>query len=134
MSEYDMDYSIGLETPYWIQRIEIKGKVIWTFQTPVSFPFIFVFALTLVIVLALIIPLLPFLTWFPALPVGICVIIPWRVGKLYVEKEYDGKKVHYFVFGVLRFFKDFILDNRCIHNEQRRSEPLEKMVFEKTNL
>ncbi|MFD2254920.1 conjugal transfer protein [Lactococcus formosensis subsp. bovis] len=134
MSEYDMDYSIGLETPYWIQRIEIKGKVIWTFQTPVSFPFIFVFALTFVIVLALIIPLLPFLTWFPALPVGMCVIIPWRVGKLYVEKEYDGKKVHYFVFGVLRFFKDFILDNRCIHNEQRRSKPLEKMVFEKTNL
>ena len=65
----------------------------------------------------LIIPLLPFLTWFPALPVGMCVIIPWRVGKLYVEKEYDGKKVHYFVFGGLRFFKDFILDIRCIENE-----------------
>ncbi|MBL3717238.1 conjugal transfer protein [Lactococcus ileimucosae] len=134
MLKEDMDYAVGLETPYWIQRVEIKGKVFWTFQTPVSFPFLFVFALTFLLVLALIMPFLPFLTWLPALPVGMCVIIPWRVGKLYVEKEYDGKKVHYFILGAVRFFKDFILDQRCIHNEQRRKMPVEKIVFEKTNL
>lgn len=128
------DYAIGLETPYWIQEIRLRGKVYWTFQTPLSVPFLGVMGLSAVAIFLLIHPLLPVLRYVPFVPVSLCTIAPWFIGKAYVEKEPDGKKMHYFIYGTFRFIKNFGFDKRCIYGEERREEVQEKIVFEKVML
>ena len=64
MEKQHYDYAIGLETPYWIQEIRLRGKVYWTFQTPLSVPFLGVTALSAVAVFLFIHPLLQFLDTF----------------------------------------------------------------------
>ncbi|MGY3713667.1 MULTISPECIES: conjugal transfer protein [Lactococcus] len=128
------DYAIGLETPYWIQEIRLRGKVYWTFQTPLSVPFLGVMGLSAVAIFLLIHPLLPILRYVPFVPVSLCTIAPWFIGKAYVEKEPDGKKMHYFIYGTFRFIKNFGFDKRCIYGEERREEVQEKIVFEKVML
>lgn len=128
------DYAIGLETPYWIQEIRLRGKVYWTFQTPLSVPFLGVMSLSAVAIFLLIHPLLPVLRYVPFMPVSLCTIAPWFIGKAYVEKEPDGKKMHYFIYGTFRFIKNFGFDKRCIYGEERREEVQEKIVFEKVML
>ncbi len=92
------DYAIGLETPYWIQEIRLRGKVYWTFQTPLSVPFLGVMSLSAVAIFLLIHPLLPVLRYVPFVPVSLCTIAPWFIGKAYVEKEPDGKKMRKLLF------------------------------------
>lgn len=128
------DYAIGLETPYWIQEIRLRGKVYWTFQAPLSVPFLGVMSLSAVAIFLLIHPLLPVLRYVPFVPVSLCTIAPWFIGKAYVEKEPDGKKMHYFIYGTFRFIKNFGFDKRCIYGEERREEVQEKIVFEKVML
>lgn len=128
------DYAIGLETPYWIQEIRLRGKVYWTFQTPLSVPFLGVMSLSAVAIFLLIHPLLPVLRYVPFVPVSLCTIAPWFIGKAYVEKEPDGKKMHYFIYGTFRFIKNFGFDKRCTYGEERREEVQEKIVFEKVML
>lgn len=134
MEKQHYDYAIGLETPYWIQEIRLLGKVYWTFQTPLSVPFLGVTALSAVAVFLFIHPLLPILRYVPFVPVALCTILPWFIGKSYVEKEPDGKKMHYYIYGVFRFIKNFGFDKRCIYAEERREEVQEKIVFEKVML
>lgn len=128
------DYAIGLETPYWIQEIRLRGKVYWTFQTPLSVPFLGFMSLSAVAIFLLIHPLLPVLRYVPFVPVSLCTIAPWFIGKAYVEKEPDGKKMHYFIYDTFRFIKNFGFDKRCIYGEERREEVQEKIVFEKVML
>lgn len=134
MEKQHYDYAIGLETPYWIQEIRLRGKVYWTFQTPLSVPFLGVTALSAVVIFLFIHPLLPILRYVPFVPVGMYTILPWFIGKSYVEKEPDGKKMHHYVYGVFRFIKNFGFDKRCIYAEERREEVQEKIVFEKVML
>ncbi|MEY8457577.1 conjugal transfer protein [Lactococcus ileimucosae] len=128
------DYAIGLEMPYWIQEIRLRGKVYWTFQTPLSVSFLVVMGLSALVIFLLIRPLFPFLRYVPFIPVSLFTVVPWFIGKTYVEKEPDGKKVHTFLFGTLRFVKNFAFDKRCIYGEERREEVQEKIVFEKVML
>lgn len=125
------DYALGLNTPYWIQEIRTKRKLIWTFQTPVSFPFILVMFGSALVIFVLIHPFLSILQYVAVVPVSMCTVLPWYIGKKYVEVEPDGKKLHRYLFDFFRFVKDFGFDKRGIYQGERRKEVEEKIVFEK---
>jgi hypothetical protein len=134
MEEEEYDYSIGLDTPYWIQEIRIKGKLWWTFQTPVSVAFIGITALTALVMFLLTLPFLKVLANVAVIPLTLWIVVPWRVGRLYVETDPDGKKIHYYLWGMIRYIKEFVLDSRIIYGEERREKNNEKIIFEKTEL
>lgn len=135
MKKIHYDYAIGLDTPYWIQEIRLRGKLFWSFQTPLSVAFVLVaLGSSGVLYLLVVHPFISVLKHVPFVPVGLCTVVPWKIGKLYVEYEPDGKKMHQFLWGSLRFMKDFAWDKRCIHGEQRRKEVTQKIVFERVQL
>ncbi|WP_307984495.1 TcpE family conjugal transfer membrane protein [uncultured Lactococcus sp.] len=128
------DYVIGLETPYWVQEIRLRGKVYWTFQTPMSVPFILVMFGSAGVIYILIHPLFPILNIIPMVPVAMLTVLPWWLGKKYVSVEPDGKKMHQYISGTYRFVREFGFDKRGIYQEERRKEVEEKIVFEKVKL
>ncbi|MCT0016756.1 conjugal transfer protein [Lactococcus lactis subsp. lactis] len=130
------DYSIGLDMPFWLQEIRTpKGKLIWAFETPIDISFFVVMILSFIFMMIFLTPLLNFIGKYTmSMPMVLYVIIPWRLGRMYCEFEPDGKKTHYFIFGALRFFRNFALNSRPIMQEERRDEPMKKIIFEKTNI
>ncbi|CDG03738.1 TcpE family conjugal transfer membrane protein [Lactococcus lactis] len=129
------DYSVGLETPYWIQEFSARGKVYFRFQTPKSVPFFAIFIGTFLILMLFFLQPIAFLAKYTlGIPWLLFFYLPLKAGKSYVEELPDGKKLHFYVWGLLRYFKDFTLDQRLIFQEERRSPVIEKMVFEKTRL
>ncbi|XHB95949.1 TcpE family conjugal transfer membrane protein [Lactococcus garvieae] len=108
-------------------RDSFKGKLYWSFQTPISVPFIGITLISALLIFLIVVhPLISVLQAVPFIPVGLCTVVPWKIGKLYVEYEPDGKKLHHFIFGTLRFIKDFGFDTRGIYGQQRRHEVEEK--------
>ncbi|MCJ1978312.1 conjugal transfer protein [Pseudolactococcus paracarnosus] len=134
MEQEEYDYSIGLDTPYWIQEIRIKGKVWWTFQTPVSVSFIGIMFFTAVIMVLLTLPFMKILANVSIIPLTLWIVVPWRVGRLYVETDPDGKKIHYYLWGMMCYIKGFVLDSRGIYDGERRVKDKSKIIFEKTKL
>ena len=103
------DYSKGLNAPYWIQEIKTKkGTRLW---------FIFVPLAKITHSISLL------LYWY----------LPYKLAKFYTEYEPHGKKMHVFIGDYLIYFWDFKLNKKAIYHEDR-IEPVEEIVFEKTNL
>lgn len=135
MKEVYYDYKVGLETPYWIQEIRsLKGRVVWTFQTPVSVSFILVVLFSGISTFLLLKPLFPILYHVSFIPLAICIFLPWKMAKMYVEYEPDGKRLQAFLFDSFRFWREFVLDKRVIYNEERRKKLDQVIVFEQTKL
>jgi hypothetical protein len=134
MDTLEYDYSLGLNAPYWIQEIRLKGKVYWTFQTPISVSFVGMFLLFEGLLFLIALPFLFLFVHFTVVPMLWFTVLPFRLGRAYVEHTPDGKSVHAFVFGALRYVKDFRWNKRGIYNEGRRMRGLTKVVFEKTAL
>lgn len=135
MEKLHYDYAVGLSTPYWIQEVRLKGKLYWSFQTPISLPFIGIGLVSGILIFLLIVnPLIFILKEVPFIPVALCTVVPWKIGKLYVEYEPDGKKLHHYLYGSLRYLKDSGWDSRAMYGQQRRKEVEQKIVFEKTRL
>ena len=66
----------------------------------------------------------------------ICLLywyLPYKLAKFYTEYEPHGKKMHVFIGDYLIYFWDFKLNKKAIYHEDR-IEPVEEIVFEKTNL
>lgn len=59
--------------------------------------------------------------------------IPYKFAKFYTEYEPHGKKMHVFIWDYLAFFWEFKLNRKAIYQEGRQ-EPVDEVVFEKTNL
>ena len=59
--------------------------------------------------------------------------LPYKLAKFYTEYEPHGKKMHVFIGDYLIYFWDFKLNKKAIYHEDR-IEPVEEIVFEKTNL
>ena len=59
--------------------------------------------------------------------------LPYKLAKFYTEYEPHGKKMHVFIGDYLIYFWDFKLTKKAIYHEDR-IEPVEEIVFEKTNL
>ena len=59
--------------------------------------------------------------------------IPYKLAKFYTEYEPHGKKMHLFLADYLIYCWDFKLNKKAIYHEDR-IEPVEEIVFEKTNL
>ena len=128
-------YAQGLNAPYWIQEIKTKkGTRIWYFATPVQLSFFIVFIFIFVTMLLaggfILVPLAKathsislILYWF----------IPYKLAKFYTEYEPHGKKMHLFLADYLIYCWDFKLNKKAIYHEDR-IEPVEEIVFEKTNL
>lgn len=135
MEKHYYDYSVGLDTPYWIQEFSARGKVYFRFQTPKSVPFFAVFLGVFgLMVLFLLQPIAELAKYTMGAPWLLFFYLPMKAGKSYVEDLPDGKKLHFYWFGTIRFFKDFGLDKRLIFQEERRDKVPEKLVFEKTRL
>ena len=129
------DYSKGLNAPYWIQEIKTKkGIRLWYFATPMQLSFFIVFTFVFVAMLLfgefILVPLAKFthsisllLYWY----------LPYKLAKFYTEYEPHGKKMHVFIGDCLIYFWDFKLNKKAIYHEDR-IEPVEEIVFEKTNL
>lgn len=134
MGQEEYDYSIGLDTPYWIQEIRIRGKLWWTFQTPVSVSFIGIMLLMAFIMFLLTLPFLKVLANVAVIPLTLWIVVPWRVGRLYIETDPDGKKIHHYLLGMARYIREFVLDSRVVYGEERRAKEKSKIIFEKTKL
>ena len=133
--EHYYDYSVGLDTPYWIQEFSARGKVYFRFQTPKSVPFFAVFLGVFFLMLVFFLQPIAFLAKYTlGAPWILFFYLPLKAGKSYVEELPDGKKLHFYLLGLGRFFKDFTLDKRLIVQEERRLPVMEKLVFEKTRL
>lgn len=133
--EHYYDYSVGLDTPYWIQEFSARGKVYFRFQTPKSVPFFVVFLGVFLLMLVFFLQPIAFLAKYTlGAPWILFFYLPFKAGKSYVEELPDGKKLHFYLVGLGRFFKDFTLDKRLIVQEERRLPVMEKLVFEKTRL
>ncbi|MGX9818194.1 TcpE family conjugal transfer membrane protein [Lactococcus lactis] len=129
------DYSVGLDTPYWIQEFSARGKVYFRFQTPKSVPFFAVFLGVFMILLVFFLQPIAFLSKYTlGAPWLLFFFLPMKAGKSYVEELPDGKKLHFYLWGLARFFRDFILDKRLVYQEERREAVAPKLVFEKTYL
>ena len=61
------------------------------------------------------------------------LVSPLQMAKFYTEYEPHGKKMHVFIGDYLIYFWDFKLNKKAIYHEDR-IEPVEEIVFEKTNL
>jgi hypothetical protein len=133
--EHYYDYSVGLDTPYWIQEFSARGKVYFRFQTPKSVPFFAVFLGVFLVMLVFFLQPIAILSKYTlGIPWVLFFYLPMKAGKSYVEDTPDGKMLHFYLWGLLRFVKDFSLDKRLIFQEERRQPVIEKMVFEKTHI
>jgi hypothetical protein len=129
------DYSVGLDTPYWIQEFSARGKVYFRFQTPKSVPFFAVFiGVFLMLLVFFLQPLAVLAKYTLGAPWLLFFYLPMKAGKSYVEKLPDGKKLHFYLWDLVNFCKDFIWDKRLIYQEERRTSVPQKIVFEKTYL
>ena len=125
------DYSKGLNAPYWIQEIKTKkGTRIWYFATPMQLSFFIVFVGMLLFGGVVLVPLAKMthsisllLYWY----------LPYKLAKFYTEYEPHGKKMHLFLSDYLMYLWDFKLNQKAIYQEDR-IEPIDEIVFEKTNL
>jgi len=129
------DYSVGLNTPYWIQEIRTpRGKLITYFSTPMELSFFVIFILVFIIMLCLspVVQLLNNITF------GVANLLyfyaPYRLARLYCEFEPDGKRMHVFIKDSLNYFFNFSLNKSALYQGVRINEDVETIIFEKTNL
>ena len=129
------DYAKGLNAPYWIQEIKTKkGTRIWYFATPMQLSFFIVFIIVLVaMLLAGGSILVPLAKATHSISLILYRFIPYKLAKFYTEYEPHGKKMHLFLADYLIYCWDFKLNKKAIYHEDR-IEPIEEIVFEKTNL
>ena len=59
--------------------------------------------------------------------------IPYKLAKFYTEYEPHGKKMHVFIGDYIIYLFDFKLNKKSIYHEDRIN-PIDEIVFEKTNL
>ena len=59
--------------------------------------------------------------------------IPYKLAKFYTEYEPHGKKMHVFIGDYIIYLFDFKLNKKAIYHEDRIN-PIDEIVFEKTNL
>ena len=59
--------------------------------------------------------------------------LPYKLAKFYTEYEPHGKKMHLFLSDYVMYLWDFKLNQKAIYQEDR-IEPIDEIVFEKTNL
>ena len=133
------DYSVGLNTPYWIQELRTpKGKLIFKFETPQNIAFFIVAGVVLLIMFAIhantaFFSILHRLTF--GLSIVLWVFLPLKTAKFYCEYEPDGKMMHQFLLDALVYYFGFILDKREIKNGVRvKEDELDILEFEKTSL
>lgn len=129
------DYSKGLNAPYWIQEIKTKkGTRIWYFATPMQLFFFIVFILVFVGMLLFGgVLLVPLAKMTHSISLLLYWYLPYKLAKFYTEYEPHGKKMHLFLSDYLMYLWDFKLNQKAIYQEDR-IEPIDEIVFEKTNL
>ena len=129
------DYSKGLNAPYWIQEIKTKkGTRIWYFATPMQLSFFIVFILVFVGMLLFGgVLLVPLAKMTHSISLLLYWYLPYKLAKFYTEYEPHGKKMHLFLSDYVMYLWDFKLNQKAIYQEVRK-EPIDEIVFEKTNL
>jgi probable transfer protein len=129
------DYGKGLNAPYWIQEIKTKkGTRIWYFATPMQLSFFIVFVVIFVLMLIVGAPILvPLAKLTHSISLLLYWYVPFKLAKFYTEYEPNGKKMYVFIWDYLVFFWEFKLNKKAIYQEGRQ-EPVDEVVFEKTNL
>lgn len=131
MEKIYYDYSVGLDAPFWIKEIRTpRGRLIWTFSSPMELSFFFIFA----IVAFVIIRLFPVLWFLGSLRFVLLILAPLKVAKLYVNYQPDGKKMHAFLVDFLIYVFSFVLKTKGIYQGNRVMKKSEKVVFEKVRL
>jgi len=132
------DYSIGLNTPYWVQEWRNKrGEVVFRFNTPKEMSFFVVFLIALFVKVVIhqntpIFDILANMTFRASLVLWF--FIPQQVARIYCEFEPDGKKMHVYLSDMLRHYYCFVFNSKGIYNGVRIGNTVDVMVFEKTNL
>ena len=129
------DYSKGLNAPYWIQEIKTKqGTRIWYFATPMqlSFFIVFIFIFVMMLLFGGFI-LIPIAQFTHSISILLNLYIPYKLAKFYTEYEPHGKKMHVFIGDYFIYLFDFKLNKKAIYHEDRIN-PIDEIVFEKTNL
>ena len=133
------DYSVGLNTPYWIQELRSpKGKLIFRFDTPQNISFFVVSGLVLLVMIMINVntPLFRILHRITfGLSIVLWVFLPLKLAKFYCEYEPDGKKMHQFLVDALIYFFEFVLNEKKIYHGMRDArDDADVLIFEKTNL
>ncbi len=129
------DYIKTINAPYWIQEVKTpKGVVLWTFSMPMEVSFFVSYFVFLVILFLFRQPISYLTSWFSSLALIIYVYVPFRLAKIYVEFEPDGKKTLVYLKDKLRFFKDFGLNDKSIYQGRRIKKAPTRIIYEKTNL
>jgi len=133
------DYSVGLNTPYWIQELRTpKGKLIFRFDTPQNISFFVVSGLVLLVMILInvntsLFSIMHRLTF--GLSIILWVFLPLKLAKFYCEYEPDGKKMHQFLVDGMIYFFEFVLNDKKIYHGMRvASGDQKELIFEKTNL
>lgn len=129
------DYSVGLNTPYWIQEIRTpKGKLLTYFSTPMELSFLIMFAL----IFAIMIFLTPLISVLANISFGLANMLyfyaPYRLARLYCEFEPDGKKMHAFLVGVVNYMLNFRINQKAVYQGRRIVEQAGDIIFKKVNL
>lgn len=135
MDEKFYDYSVGLNTPYWIQEIrDGKGRLLWWFSTPMELSFFVTFFLVFLVCLFLS-PVIQVINNYSfGLGYLIYIYAPYRLARLYCEFEPDGKKMHAYLSDVVQYGIDFLLNEKIIYQGERVELVEEEIVFEKIKL
>lgn len=131
MEKIHYDYSEGLNAPFWIQEIRTpRGKLVWTFTTPMELSYFVVLILTAL----LIIRLFPLLSFLGSLRIILLILAPIKIAKLYTSYEPDGKKMHLFLIDFLVYVFGFVLNKKGLYQGKRVGASAKRIVFEKTKL
>jgi len=135
MKKLHYDYSVGLNTPYWIQEIRTpKGKLITYFSSPMELSFFVVF----LFVLLLMIFLRSWMEFLAGVSFGISNLLwlyaPYKLSRLYCECEPDGKKMHLFLADVWVYVVLFVMNTKGIYQGQRVKPIVGTVIFEQTKL
>jgi len=131
MKEIYYDYSEGLNAPFWIQEIRTpRGKLIWTFTSPMELSYFLILALTAL----LIIRLFPLLAFLGSMRIVALILVPIKVAKLYVSYEPDGKKMHLFLIDFLVYVFSFIFNKKGLYKGKRVETSPRTIVFGKTKI
>lgn len=124
------DYSRGLKAPYQLQVIRSpKGKLLWAFAQPIGLSYFLVYGLLFGLLL-----LVGQVFTFPVIfqfniNLIILLFVPHKIAKWYTETEIDGKKGLVYVKDAVVYFKEFVVDNRCIYRFER-IEKIDEIEFE----
>jgi hypothetical protein len=133
------DYSVGLNTPYWVQEWRsLRGELILRFDTPKKMAF-FVATGCMLIVMVIINVQTPLFRFLHHITLGtsfvLWVIVPLRFGKFYCEYEPDGKLMHQYLVDVAVYCYCFVLNKKKIYNGVRVCHDEDEiLVFEKVDL